>query len=93
MKTCPRCQTEDNHSFHFCKKCGYKFSGPLFGLLQYARHRQDDRQTSGEPPHSEGDKENLQTQRKGLSKLDKFSIGISMVLFLIGGYWLYERGL
>lgn len=34
METCPRCQTTDQNPHNFCKKCGYKFSGPTFGLLQ-----------------------------------------------------------
>jgi len=35
METCPRCQTRDQNSRIFCKKCGYKLLGPTFGLLQY----------------------------------------------------------
>ena len=34
MRTCPRCQRKDRDTLHFCKKCGYKFSEPTFGLLQ-----------------------------------------------------------
>ena len=34
MITCPRCETNDQDTSDFCKKCGYKFSGPTFGLLQ-----------------------------------------------------------
>ncbi len=38
MRTCPRCQAKHHHSLYFCRKCGYKFSGPSFGLLQYVPH-------------------------------------------------------
>ena len=34
MGTCPRCETNDRDTSDFCKKCGYKFSGPTYGLLQ-----------------------------------------------------------
>src|SRR4030042_6870035 len=30
MKACPKCQTKNHESSHFCKKCGFQLSGSSF---------------------------------------------------------------
>jgi hypothetical protein len=54
MRTCPRCEANDQDTSDFCKKCGYKFSGPTLGLLQCIPRKRAYQSVLKEQLHAEG---------------------------------------
>ena len=53
MGTCPRCKAKNRDISGFCKKCGYKFSGVTFGLLQYVPRQNSYREIPERAPAAE----------------------------------------
>jgi predicted amidophosphoribosyltransferase len=53
MGTCPRCKAKNRDISGFCKNCGYIFSGPTFGLLQYVPRQSGYREIPERTPAAE----------------------------------------
>ena len=53
MGTCPRCKAKHHDISGFCEKCGYIFSGPTFGLLQYVPRQNSYPEISERAPATE----------------------------------------